>query len=76
MIIEGNRVSNIKSKFKGYCKDCHFTIWQGESIKYDGKSHHLDCIKAIKDKTPRTLHPHWEKMFGKPNIKKLKSKCE
>lgn len=74
--LSNKNTSTMVSKHKGYCTDCHFTIWIGERITFDGRAHHLDCKRAIKDETPRDLHPHWQKLFGKPNIKKLKNKVE
>lgn len=69
-------VTQLKSKFKNYCIDCHYTIWQGEMINYDGKPHHQDCLSALKDETPRTLNPHVEKMLGKANKSKVVSLLE
>jgi hypothetical protein len=43
----------MKSKFIGFCSDCHYTIWQGEKIKYNGRAVHMDCVKALNDNTPR-----------------------
>lgn len=55
----------IPSKFKGYCFECYFTIWKNENIKFSGKARHIDCLKALKDETPRQLNPAFKKTMGK-----------
>ena len=47
------------AKFKGYCFNCHFTIWKNERIKYSGKARHVNCYEALKDETPRSLNPKY-----------------
>lgn len=61
----------IKAKFRSYCATCHYTVWQNERVNYDGTSvTHLDCVQALKDKTPRKLHPNFLNTWGE--IKKHK----
>jgi hypothetical protein len=73
--VEVQKVGTVMpSKYKGYCATCHYTIWPKEKMRYNGQSHHLDCYKAIKDETPRDLHPHYIKLLGQVNKKKLKEK--
>lgn len=62
----------IHSKYKGFCSKCHFTIWQNEKIEYNGNAKHLDCLEAIKDKTPRVCDPRYLDVLGKITKKKLK----
>lgn len=62
----------IKSKFKGNCSTCHYTIWQGERIAYNGKPHHIDCKRALNDDTPRTLDPYYQRLIGKVSKKRLR----
>jgi hypothetical protein len=64
----------MRSKFKSYCNKCHYTIWQGEWIRYTGKAYHLDCKEALVDDTPRILNPKFEGIFGKIQKDKLRKK--
>lgn len=80
---KGTKVANKKrktsstimnSKFKGYCASCHYTIWQGEKIRYNGNAVHLDCKVSISDPTPRVIDQKWLSTLGNVNKKKLKEK--
>jgi hypothetical protein len=56
----------IRSRYKGFCWTCHYTIWLSERIKFDGRAKHLDCVKALHDDTPRQMDPRWAAALGKP----------
>lgn len=62
----------IKAKYKGYCFKCHYTIWNNELIVLTGKVSHIDCMKALKDKTPRQLDNKYLGIYGQTNKKKMK----
>lgn len=64
--------ATIKAKYKSYCKDCYHTIWKGERIKYDGQVHHLDCLKAIADPTPRQMNPQMKRTIGKVKKRRVR----
>lgn len=65
--------TKIHSKFKSHCNTCHYTIWQGELINYNGVATHLDCKSALVDETPRRLDPQYKDIFGKINKEKIKA---
>ncbi len=49
---------SIKAKFNGYCTKCWHSYWQGEQVNKEGKGFsHLDCLRALADRTPRKLSP-------------------
>ncbi len=56
----------IRSRYKGFCWTCHYTIWLNERIRYDGRAKHLDCEVAMKDDTPRQMDPRWARAMGAP----------
>lgn len=53
--------TKMKARYKSYCEECFFTIWKNEEIWFDGKPKHLNCIKSLRDDTPRTLKPSYER---------------
>jgi hypothetical protein len=55
----------MRSRYKGFCWTCHYTIWLNEQIKFDGRAKHLDCLGALHDDTPRQMDPHWMTALGK-----------
>jgi len=61
----------MRSKYKGTCSTCHYTIWRGED-NYNGKPTHLDCKTALTDKSARELDPCYLGIYGKVNKKKLR----
>ena len=62
------------SKYKGRCSTCHFTIWAGEKINRHGKQYyHIDCKKALIDKTARELDPRYLGIYGTVDNKKLRN---
>jgi hypothetical protein len=63
----------IYARYKGFCATCHYTIWQGERIWYDGRAKHLDCRRAILDNTPRVVDDKYIHILGKLNRKKMKA---
>lgn len=66
-------LKKIRSKFSSYCSKCHYTIWFGELVWYDGRARHLDCTRAIKDSTPRVLDERYLWSTG-PEVKQLINK--
>lgn len=65
------KTKRMKAKYRGYCNNCHYTIWQGETINYNGQAYHADCVVALKDDTPRRLNPSYIKLYGKVDKVKL-----
>lgn len=63
--------SIIKCKFKTYCFECNYTIWKNELIKYSGKCRHINCIKSLRDETPRLINPNYLCKGGKINKKDM-----
>ena len=66
----------LNAKYRGYCADCHFTVWQGERVNYDGKVHHVDCKSALLDDTPRVLNPTYARIIGKVSKTRLVARWE
>ena len=56
----------LRSRYKGFCWTCHYTIWLNERIRFDGRAKHLDCLVAIRDETPREMDPRWAHAMGAP----------
>lgn len=61
----------MNARYQGYCNRCHYTIWKGENIQYDGKAYHFDCVVSLQDATPRILNPQYVKTYGKVDKIKL-----
>lgn len=58
-------VQMLRSNYKSYCSKCHFSIWKGEPIELvNKKPQHIDCVEALRDKTPRALHKSYQKVYG------------
>ena len=62
----------MKSKYKGTCSICHYTIWRGEDIEYNGKPKHLDCKAALIDKSARELDQRYLGIYGAVDKKMLR----
>jgi hypothetical protein len=67
-----NKETNLRSKYKSYCWECHYTIWVNEEIKYNGKARHVDCARALMDNTPREIDSRYLGVYGKVNKNKLR----
>lgn len=66
----------MRSKYKGFCSKCHYTIWQNEQIWFNGTATHFDCLEALKDKSQRDIDWKYVKTLGKVNKKKLRETIE
>lgn len=62
----------IRTKYKGFCSRCHYTVWQGEKAWLHGKVRHLDCKAALADRTARELDPRYVGIYGKVNKARLR----
>lgn len=77
-----DQAKTIKAKFKGYCTKCWHSYWQGEQVNKEGRGFsHLDCLRALADKTPRRLNPKMEAQLkasglGVPDKAILKRKAK
>lgn len=66
----------IHARYKGYCAKCHYTVWKGERVWLQGKVRHLDCLAALKDKTPRVLDERYLGIYGDVRKKALRHAIE
>jgi len=39
-------------------------VWRGERVWLQGKVRHLDCLEALKDKSPRVLDERYLGIYG------------
>ncbi len=77
-----DQTKTIKAKYQGYCMKCWHSYWQGEQVNKEGKGFsHLDCLRALADRTPRKIDPKKEAELkaaglGIPSKKILKTKAK
>lgn len=66
----------ITARYKGYCSRCHYTVWRGEKVVLQGSVRHLDCVAALKDKSPRVLDVRYIGIFGDVRKRALRRALE
>ena len=62
---------NIRTKYKGYCDRCHFTIWKGEAVDHSKQTVHRNCVEALRDPTPRRMNTEYRGIYGSVDRKRF-----